>query len=226
MLKLAVLFTPLLAFAQLESYTVTAGATRVLHEPPDQVTFNVRLITGFDTTLDEVLSALQPASISAANLAQVYRDQTYDQNNVETDYPVWSFNLTLPLVSANSQIVALSKLADSIQSLNNGWELFYSVNGLTNSPQTTPQCSIPDLLSDARAQAQNLAGAIGFGVGPILAMGDESQFSRIFSPGTGYGSPSAGAPIGVFGGIDAVISSPAAGVFCGIVVKFRLIQGI
>ena len=59
------------AFGQLDSNSVTVSATRSMTQQPDQVLFGVTVQSGLNTSLDDVVAALQGSGITAANFSAV-----------------------------------------------------------------------------------------------------------------------------------------------------------
>src|ERR1700730_7421267 len=59
------------AFAQLDSNSVTVTATRSMTQQPDQVLFGVTVQSGLNTSLDDVVAALQGSGITSANFSGV-----------------------------------------------------------------------------------------------------------------------------------------------------------
>jgi hypothetical protein len=239
----AMLLAPGLAFSQLDSYTLTVGASRPLNAPPDQQTISFILVADLNTSLDDVLTTLKDAGVTMADLTSVSAESLFRStpNGTEvTQLPVWSFSIDVPLSSVNSKLAAVARLQNTILQKRNNWALNFYVAGLKTSPGNAPQCSIPDLMTDARAHAQRLADAIGFGVGQVMAIGDSTEASRIFSSSassttSGYNAILSGLPYipktivnplsgSLIGGYSFAARGTAAD--CAIVVKFRLVGGI
>jgi hypothetical protein len=159
------------AFGQLDSNSITVTASRGSSSgPPDQAVFSVSVASGVDTSLDDVIALLQGTGISAANL------QALDEYPVSTGVPGqraetlnWRFSFNAPLAKNKDTIAILTNLQANIAKKNNGVTMSFSIQGTQSSvqPQT---CSLSDLLTDARTQAQKLADGAGVSVGNILAM--------------------------------------------------------
>src|SRR5437879_1708715 len=60
-----------LAFAQLDSNSVTVTASRNVNLQPDQTVFSVRVDSGLNTSLDDILIALQGSGIGIGNFSGV-----------------------------------------------------------------------------------------------------------------------------------------------------------
>jgi len=84
----------------------------------------------------------------------------------------WSFTLAVPLSRIKDTITTLTTVQQNTAKKNNGLSVTFQVQGSQVSPQAlqSQACALPDLIADARAQAQKLADAAGMGVGVILAM--------------------------------------------------------
>ena len=159
------------AFGQLDSNSIIVTASRGSSSgPPDQAVFSVSVASGVDTSLDDVIALLQGTGISAANL------QALDEYPISTGVPgqrmetlTWRFSFNAPLAKNKDTIAMLTNLQATIAKKNNGVTMSFSIQGTQSSvqPQT---CSLSDLLTDARTQAQKLADGAGVSVGNILAM--------------------------------------------------------
>jgi hypothetical protein len=199
------------AFAQLDSNSVTVTATRSMSQQPDQVLFAVNIQSGLNTSLDDVVAALQGSGITAANFVGVSLSPSLLYNVAPPMQ--WIFSLPASLVKIKDTIAMLTALQQSIAKQNNGLMVSFSVQGTQVSGQSQQSfvCPIPDLLADATTQAQKLASAAGLSLGSVLAM----------SSGTSV-SGSVGTPISV----SAVISfaPPVLPSVCSMTVKFALLR--
>jgi len=159
-----------LAFGQIgsNSITVTAGQSFASGQP-DQAVFNVQLNSGLDSSLDDVIAALQGSGITAANFQGLNSFLNYTGAAEPTQSLNWSFQLTTPLAKVKDTITTLSSLQAKIAAQNNGLALSFSIQGTQSSGQPAA-CSLTGLLGSAQTQAQNLAGGAGASVGNILAM--------------------------------------------------------
>jgi hypothetical protein len=197
-----------LAFAQLDSGSITIAASRSITLQPDQVVFSVAVTSGLQGTLDQVVASLQPLGISAANFLGV--------NTVDPSTLQWNFKLTAPLANIKDTIAAL-KAADS--SLN----LAFQLAGAQVSPelQASQQCSIPDLVSDARAQGQKMAAAAGMTLGPVLAVANLPVVYGILIPGSSGLMPGNITSARRFAPLPVYVP-PSQPVTCSATIKFAL----
>ena len=210
----ALLFSCVAVYAQVDPYTVTVTATQTLNIQPDQAVINGGIETGIGTSFSDVVNILQPAGITAADLtgvSTVNGGLTPNPNAI-----VWSFTLAVPLASLNSTLAALAQLQKNT-SLNN---LYFSVQGLQVSPQlqASQQCPESALMASAQAQALAMAQAAGFGLGSLLAISDGSVGAY---PGTPTAVIAAyfNEVTGVVAFFEPAIQTP---IVCTVVAKFSL----
>lgn len=150
------------AFAQLETNSVTVTASRTVSAPPDQVIFGVFVNSGFSSSLSDIVNALGSVGITQANFSSL--------TEVSNPNPAlqWGFGLVVPFAQLKNTAAALASLAQSIAQNNSGLTLSFSVAGTQTSQ--LPPCPIAGLISDAGTQAQQLATGAGRSLGGILAM--------------------------------------------------------
>ena len=131
--------------------------------------FNVQLNSGLDSSLDDVIAALQGSGITAANFQGLNSFLNYTGAAQSTQTLNWSFQLVAPLAKVKDTITTLSGLQAKIAAQNNGLALSFSIQGTQSSAQPAA-CSLSGLLTNARTQAQNMADGAGVSLGNILAM--------------------------------------------------------
>jgi uncharacterized protein YggE len=174
-----------LAFGQLTPNSVTVTASRNLTLAPDQIVFEIDVTAPVTSTRDDVIAALDSSAITTANFSGVRTAQIYVASQPQTQL-VWSFNLTADLSAMKDTVGMLTSLQQRVAARKNGMSVSFSVVGTQVSTRAVQslQCVIGDLLADARAQAQKLAGAAGMSVGPILAMASAapSTAAAVVSP--------------------------------------------
>jgi Protein of unknown function (DUF541) len=201
-----------LASAQTPPKSVTVTASKNSSLQPDQVLFQVDLVGPTTTTLDDAVAALQGSGITAANFASVNTTQLIygSGRNVQPSTQLrWSFTLPVDLANLKTTAGTLTAVQQSVAGKNNSLSVAISVAGTQVSTRLAQSqtCSVADLLSDARAQAQKIASAAGLGVGAVLSISSATQVT-------------AGASYASFGG--SVLVAPTAQPVCSIVVKFAL----
>jgi uncharacterized protein YggE len=165
------LISAALACAQTNANSITVTASRANNVQPDQVVFQVTVNTPLTSSLDDVVSALQGSGIVASNFSSVYTTQTYDGKQYQTVLQ-WTFSLTAPLANMKATVDLFTGLQMTLSRAGKGMSLSFLVQGMQASPraQQAQPCSLPDLISDARAQALKIANAAGATVGSILAL--------------------------------------------------------
>lgn len=215
-----------LGFGQLDSYTVTITASRSVTPQPDQVVMAVDVTSNLSAGLDDVVASLQGSGITAANLSGVSTQVGYAVSPLQQVLQ-WMFRLTTPLSQMNATLTSLSNLQNTIGQKNNGMSLTFFPQGLQVSPQlsASQQCSILDLLSDARAQAQKLASAAGFVLGPALTISTGSPAGNPVAAGVVVPQPyfnGVFTTVGTFTAVSLLENFPVAGQSCSLTVKFAL----
>jgi uncharacterized protein YggE len=217
MRKGPVVFLPLLvcsaAFGQLDSNSITVGASNNSTLQPDQAVFAVGVQSPTTTGLDDVITALQGSGITAANFASV---STAQQNLGGARNPLtllWTFSLSVPLANTKTTVASLTTLQQNIANLNNGLTLSFSIAGTQVSQQLAQSqtCSLSGLIASATTEAQSLAAAGGVTLGPIIAMSGSTS-NVLSSPPIVYAGPGF---ISTSGG--TLISPP-----CAVTVKFSI----
>lgn len=173
------LCAPALLLGQLtsNSITVTASTQTAVNPQPNQAVFDVVVTSGVDKGLDDIVAALQGSGITAANFVGL---------NLLSSGPVlvvnpappgpraaapqlrWNFQTVAPLAKLKDTSAAFAALAQSLQQ-NAGISLTFTVN-TTSGPQQPADCSLADLIADARSQAQQLTSAAGVIAGMIQAI--------------------------------------------------------
>jgi hypothetical protein len=166
--------------AQLVNNTVTATASQSsTAAQPDEAVFSVAVASvGVGTSLDQVVAAVSGLGITAANLVQISNAQgaiifspTPPQSSPAPALPLnWIFQLVVPFSMLKDTTGALAALQKSISQNNSGLTLSFTLSGTRVSGQQAPNCNLADLVSQARAQAQDIAGASGFKAGAIVGL--------------------------------------------------------
>jgi uncharacterized protein YggE len=159
--------------AQIVNNTVTVTASQSSTAQPDEAVFSVAVGSGVDKSLDDAVAAVSSLGITAANLATV--NSVLPLNRLGTAPPPaptlnWVFQLVVPLAKSKDTTAGLASLQKTISQSNNGLTLSFTLSGTQTSAQQTPSCNLADLVSKARAQAQDIAGAAGFKAGAIVGL--------------------------------------------------------
>src|SRR5262245_35581395 len=133
------------AFGQLDSDTLSVTSSRTLNVVIDQVQVTVNVNTGLETSLDDVIAALQGTEITTANLSGI---NSVWSNFGQAQRTQWTLTLAVPIARLNGALSALAR----VQS-RSGVDLDYFLNAV---PTSSGSCAWPSLVSDAQAQAQKL----------------------------------------------------------------------
>jgi hypothetical protein len=196
-------------FAQLDSHTLAISATRSITPQPDQVVFGLSVSSAASTTLDQVVGALSGLGITNANLTGIGNLVPFQ----------WGFTLMAPVSNLTATIGSLVKLEQTIGQNNSGLTLTFTIQGTQASQKVQQSCSTADLIADATAQAQKLADAAGFMLGPIL------RVSTVPVAQT-YAVPNIDERLGSFISGDFsefLLGYLASPVTCTLLVKFQLL---
>lgn len=165
------LLSAAVAFAQTNPNSITVTASRASSVQPDQVVFGVSVNSPLTASRDDVIAALQGSGITAANFSSVYTTQTVNGTQFVTLLQ-WSFSVTAPLANLKSTIDTYTGLQMAFSKAKNGFSLSFSVQGMQASAQAqqSQPCSLPGLISDARAQALKIANAASATLGNIIRL--------------------------------------------------------
>ena len=159
------------AFAQVTPNSVTVTATRNSNLQPDQVIFGVFVDTPEDAPREDVIAALQGSGITLANFTSVTSWQVVNGPQATMVLRLF-FTLPAAVASMRSTIGLLAAVQKSMVQSKPAFSMSFGVQGtqVSQQAQQTQPCSLPDLVADARAQAQKMAGAASASVGAVLAM--------------------------------------------------------
>ena len=199
-------------FGQPDSNSVTVTAIHNVNAQPDQVAIGITVNSGLDASLDSIVGALQGSGVTVADFSGVDVVRYYPTTPDQPIMPMlaWLFNTGVPLARLKDTLTTLSAVQQSIAKKNAGLTMSFSVNGMRFSPALLQSlsCQISDVIADARAQAQKLAGAAGMSVGSVLGIS---------------GATSDGGANGVLVG-TGVLSSVSGPPTCSATVKFALVR--
>ena len=216
-------FVPCL-FGQLDDGTITITASRPVNAVPSDVRITVYVDMPPDTNIEQVAATVQPAGITAADLASVYNYAGYTE---------WIFNRTVSIAQMAGESKILDGIARDLAAKNVPNVALRSYISSSSSPDPAA-CPLPALVSDARSQAQRMADVAGLRVGPILALSDRGTQSAsviaILDPLTGV--PSSAVRSGDFSSTAGLLSASfllgqvptATAPYCAISVQFQLLH--
>jgi hypothetical protein len=208
MFRYLLLLLPALVLAQTAQNSVTVTASRNSNLPPDQAVVGVNVNTATSGSLDDAVAALVGSGMTASNFTGVSTVQDYSGSNTTTQLQ-WSFAVTMDLTALKATFTQLAAVQQAVASKKNGTAISFGVQNTQVSQKAAQSqpCSLSGLISDARAQAQQLAAAANMTVGQVLAV---SGLTATAGAGVG-GSAYSYTP-----------SAPA----CSLTVKFALTGGI
>jgi len=130
-----------------------------------------------------VIAALAGSGISIANFNGIDSTLLSVGTGLLQRTIDWSFTLPVPISQLKATAASLTSLQQSIANKNGGLTISFRVSGTQAAPQLlkSQTCSISDLMSDARAQAQKLATATGFNLGYVMSMSSVGAFSCLLT---------------------------------------------
>jgi hypothetical protein len=196
-----------LAFAQLDSDTLTVSVSQSFSLQADQIRLSANVNTGVNTGLDEVINTLKSAGIKSAIFSDVSSD---------ADPPTlhWLFDISVPISEIKATIAQLT-----------GLKITFYIQGLQISQQLrdAQSCSMSNLMASAQTQAKKMADAAELVVGQVLELSDEIGFGSI---SVGQALPAQALPARGYGPINALLTTPAPipSGGCVMTVKFKLLR--
>jgi len=183
-----VILAPSLLFGQLGSGTLTVTVSNNANPQPDQAIFSVLVNSGISQSLDGVVNALASTGITSANLSGL----TFNSTVASPGAPPlgWTFQLIVPVTQVKNTTAMLLALQKTIPQNNSGLTLSFNLNGTQVSQQLQGTCDFVGLMNNARAEAQNIAGATGFTPGAVVGIsGSISQSIPFCSMNVTFGLP-------------------------------------
>ena len=174
---IAYLLTAPVVYGQLESDTLLIHASRSIRPSPDLVLFQLQLLSNLNTGFEDVVAALPGLGITPANLIDL-------QSHAGESTASWIMYLFVPFDKLKTTAATLRRLQQTVSQNPNGMMLSFGVleSRVSSESKRLQTCSLPDLVADARRQADRVAAAAGLMAGPIVAMsyGNSTESS---SPG-------------------------------------------
>jgi uncharacterized protein YggE len=213
------------AFAQADTNTITITASRNISVSPDQLQYNVTVVTDATAALSDAVALLGGTGITASSLSYV---------SANAGSANWSFSLVVPVSKMKDTGAALAK-AQQQAGVRNGLPVVtYAVSSAQTSDAAQSQaCQLNALLSDARREADRVASAAGVKVGGIVGLGEGAGVPTAVARSAVFGvflDPSVGSPISnpnlpILANplLGAYYSSPPPLVPCSLVVRFQLL---
>lgn len=229
---LAVAFASL-CLAQMDDNTVTITATRSITLQPDQAVVGVNVTAPATAGLDEILAALQGTGIDAGDLVYTATNAGLNLSPVMN----WQFSKTVPFSGLKDTLAALLAAQQKLEKQIGGFDLSYYVNSQPSqaAQQAPALCPIPTLFSEAQAQAQRVADAVGARADGVVSMSQRGlqpsvlqvptfvsrtgDFSAIYDPLTGSGLIPVSRIVGVLSPAPLPLGST-----CSLTVQFKLLR--
>jgi hypothetical protein len=168
-----------LAFAQLDSNTITVTASKNVTETPDQIVFSVQVSAPPDQTLDDVAAAIAGSGITLSDFSGLSTNSGYSVGTgifPVTGAPLnaltWQFSVAVPFSQMKAEVTALTTLQKTIVQKNNGIAVAFSIQGteVSTQLQQSQVCTVADLVAGSSTLAQSIAAAAGFNLGGIVSM--------------------------------------------------------
>ena len=208
--------------------SISITASRALTLQLDQIALSLSVTSGVNSGLDDVTAALQQAGISGVALNSVYTNQAILVNGQQPQSQLqWSFMYTTPLSKLKDTIstvlAAQQTLAKASPPLGLG--LNQAAPQVSTDVVDSASCPNPDLVKDARAQAQKVAAAAGVSSGTILSLSNGAGAAATLGLANRLGDFSFVNGAGYAGFLLGSISvyPPTQGVTCSMTVAFQLL---
>jgi hypothetical protein len=199
--RVAVLLTiAVAAFAQTDGINTSAARTITLN--PDEVTFGVTVFTEFGTSMEEVLAVVQDAGITSRHLMAISSAEYYAPDLIDRrPRLLHSFYITHPYSKLReiSRRLEAARTALIAQSGDLSWSLY--VNATDKAVQDARRQLLPQLLAEAKSNAEFMASAAGLTLGALVSVAESAYPSGgvslpYYSSGIGfYGSQPSPSPI-------------------------------
>ena len=168
-----------IAFAQINPRTISVTASKNVDLAPEEISFDVDVSTDQDTTLEEVIQAIQNTGITTRDFQSVRSGYGYRSEQPELRY---SFGFSAPFTRLQ-EIIAKLEAARGTPRGKKRMDLDFSLEGAgprDNTVEQAKQSIMPDLISEARRKGQLLAAAAGVTLGPIYSINNEGSGSYFF----------------------------------------------
>jgi hypothetical protein len=133
---------------------------------PDQAAFTASVTAGVNSTEADILAAVAPVGLTAANLTGI------SGGAIRLTY---NFSWSVPISKINETASALQSARIAFQ---------VTGAGVSDDLRAPASCSTSDLLADAQTQARKMAAAIGGTVGPVLAVSNSNSVSSPVAVGS------------------------------------------
>jgi uncharacterized protein YggE len=183
------LSTSICAFAQFDG--LTGSASRTVTLPADEVSFSVALTVDAATTLDQAAAMLKDTGVTANDLTNI-SSSPYYQGGSDGAGPArltYYFDWVRPFVEMKNVLGKLEALRKAATDSGGELQFGLSVGPSESTVEQTRQKILPELLAEARKNAEFLARASQMTLGPIQTVGD-------YAPGLAFAGGWAGGGYG------------------------------
>lgn len=197
------LFFTAMLYGQTDALSVTG--IKSVDLTPDEVTFNVVVLSDQDATLDQVLEAIKDSGVTARDLGGVGSSQ-FGPSPTQSRL-VYQFTLVRPLAQFKDTLDKFTAARRSLLANNSTMELQTNVVSIQASDAAREQGrqqATADLIADARKRADALAKAAGVTLGSIVGINEPVL------AGAGPNNPPIFGPFGPVGqsGVKTTFSMP------------------
>ena len=163
-----------LLFGQLTRDSVTVAVSRAATVQADQVVFGVSVTAGIGSGFSDILNAVEGVGITAGNFTGVITPYNLaSPGNLPSALTLqWNFQLLVPLAQMKATTAQLAALQKNLSQSGGGLTVSSTVQGaqVSAAAQQVQSCDLAGLVADARSQAGQVAAAVGYTAGSILAL--------------------------------------------------------
>jgi uncharacterized protein YggE len=169
------LFSALIAFAQLSADGVATSVTRIVTLTADEADFSIVAGVGLDTTQQQVTQIFLDAGVSGLSLSGTSLSQNYDYstNPASTQTQVaYQFTFSVPAAGLKDAAKIMESLRTKPPALLKSFQYSAALNASQPTVDAMRQTLLPQLLADAQKKAQALASAAGLKLGSVKGVSD------------------------------------------------------
>lgn len=175
---------------------IEVSVSRSVPLKAEEAGFTLTVFTKTTAGFDEVLAAVASLGITAQDFLNVDTGYSYLDDDEGLNY---SFSLTTPFDKMKDTMTLLDAKRRSLTA-ERGMNLTYSLDGVSATKTSTDQARdrlFPELMADARRQAELMATAAGVRVGAVAGLSQESSATYLVLGRPGYGGAMASASLTV-----------------------------
>ena len=181
-----------IAVAQVDGITTTTSRTITLN--PEEVTFQVAVLTALGTTLEQAVATVREAGITATNLMSISNTQEYYPEPPDavqrSSRLLYLFLVTHPYSKLKEISDKLDAAQRAVVAENGDVQVGLMVSPAAKAIDEARRQVVPQLIAEARQQAEFLAGAANMTLGPLLSVSESvyAGASSVPGPGPYYGA--------------------------------------